>query len=441
MTEASHAKEVAKSPMAVMESLGPEIPLEQRWLEMQPLSVRVAHQVFEKKGVRTALLAVGSLMTGMLARGFQPGSLESTLLNRVPGIVGVDTGPTDVLGGWEMLPEIASGALAMGALLYGLGGVGVDAFLFSQAVDKGQAPVPGTLGGLRERALSGKPWENHLIVIDPHRLVFDTLSNQNPKQQMVLMHSGEIMKDGLLTGGNLGPKAIRRHIDSAGIDHLSDADVLALANPGKADKVVINMWQPDQALYSARYAKTDGGLSAEKADNMLRTIADNWPDREVEIILPKDQAWAYGLAANLFKDEHYDGKVKLSIRTPEEKVIDLLAKKMADLGEGKTLWVESDIEKEEVIGFRPGEKLRYKLTEDFHKDLQSKGVKIADYLRKADVIGVYCSTDDLSNARAAELKREFPDKEVIVMIERRSNIDEAKSTGAVPWFLPEIVVS
>ena len=102
---------------------------------------------------------------------------------------------------------------------------------------------------------------------------------------------------------------------------------------------------------------------------------------------------------------------------------------------------ESDIEKEEVIGFRPGEKLRYKLTEDFHKDLQSKGVKIADYLRKADVIGVYCSTDDLSNARAAELKREFPDKEVIVMIERRSNIDEAKSTGAVPWFLPEIVVS
>lgn len=434
----------AIDPLEVMVNLEPLEPLDQRWLNSQPALVRGWHKIRENKYAQISIGYVASMISGVIARdGFDsfpysivPAALD-TLNERILGSMGVDTGPATMS---HLKPEGVSNVLFGMSSLYLLGGEGIDLFIYNKNVKRGLAHLPITNKKIPE-LIRGKAWKDHTIVIDPNQLIFDSFSAAMPDSQLVLVHDGNptvAHEDGSLKGDDFGLRDLRRHINAIGADHLSDDDVLSRARPENAQKIIINLWRPDAALYSAIFAASDSSsvYSVAKVDNIIRTLASLNATGDIQVLLPKGEKWQFDEDAKILLEGGTYGTMGVSVINPEDLVINMLDEKLKSekiSGDNQVI-VVSDIETTQ------GQK-KVLLKDVFESDMKQKGISVSSSETDAQVIIVYCSTDDVSNAKAAQVSKRYPDKKVIVMVENSSNANEAKHTGASAWYLPGIISS
>lgn len=273
----------------------------------------------------------------------------------------VDTGPTTVQ---HLTPEIASGVLFFTSIAYLLGSEGFKRWFDDQLKTNGLKELP-------------HKWQDHIIVIDPQRLIFDQIAKEKP-DKIALIHTGNILHGEVLEGGQL-KSGKRRHLNALTPEHLSDKDFLAMANPTNAEKWIINLWPPDRALYSTLQLEDNNPqpLSPEKAANTIRTLSNNWKNQNVTVILPKGAKWAFREAASLFTKDRFPLLGSINVITPEE----VITRKLQEASKGRKIAIISDMET---------------VKNEFENDLRAKGVEITG-LEDSDVVVVYCSNDDIGN--------------------------------------------
>ncbi len=381
----------------------PSLTAQERWNNSLSDRERLLRRLFDHKGMRLFGFLALSAAAGLAARNGQLSqdevvdALQNFASERFTGLAGVDTGPTAVD---NVYFEGASSLLFKGTGLYAAAAFGFDKF--SRRADRlsGRAEVPDS-------------WENHRIIIDPYRLVFDAVANvtdltENP---VVLVHGGDIYDSDkkTLIGGQLNYKN-QRHINALGIEYMSDAEVLGMARPGKAEEVIINLWNPNRSLYDD---DVEQGLSPAKAYNILLTLGNEWPGVPTTVIAPKSTKESSEFARHA------------NVLHPEDVVADYIAS-LAEL-EDQSVSVVSSIKN---------------VQKGLIKDLRSRRLKIREVANGATIAFVYEGTDDETIMGADRLLTNHPELRVVPMIEREANIGEAamldpERTSVI--FIPHIV--
>lgn len=349
----------------------------------------------------SALLAGTSVITGLAARHGMDDPFQAMATDRITDIGRVNTGP-------DKVSDVNAEALSNLALYGAIGYLGAGKLIGNKLQRKerraGVAELP-------------KKWTDHVVVVDPARLSFDTLAALLPSRRMALLHDGRLLQGDVLEGGQLMSSS-RRHVNAWGAEHLSDVDVLKRLNLGQAAHVVINMWQPDSALFG-NSSKDDQGVSPEKIANMLRTIRgiEGHEGLEVDIVAPDGSAIDFYLGKRELKDYFVQEDFKaLRVLSPESAVIGHLTDRL----EGRTIGVVSHVDQE------------------LEKALFTAGAQVVDK-DDADVVVTYLPDDDKTNEAAAEVVNKNPSALVASLIERSTNYGEAERAGAVPVLIPEIV--
>ena len=371
-------------------------------------ATRRFRELFKHKEARAAVGLFASIALGLAAREeYSAHTIQQLLTERITGLAGVDTGPSNVE---NLYYESLCALIFTLSAAYLAGGSAYESYIHNIGTKSGLASLPRSWKGLN--------------IVDPNRLVFDSFAGLDcyKNKPLALIHDGTLLREGELEGGALSTRR-RRHLNSLGKEHLSDARFLAKARPENVSGWVINAWTPDEALYSQSFNGKEP-VNPYKIGNIVRTIS-SWPDQNVTIIAPQDltilvNGKEYSLR-EYFNSQRFPDVGILQVVEPERVVTYDLVERL----NGESIRILSDNPAVEAA---------------FMRDLDARG-GTTDSTEMANVIAVYCATDDIGIENCAELHRTFPKKTVIGLIERQPNIAEVQNAGGVPYLIPHIVAS
>jgi hypothetical protein len=356
-------------------------------------------KVFNHKEIKGAGLLLLSIVTGIIARDDKIlSTLNSWATDRITSLAGVDRGPTVLNPYLESLSAISFGA----SLLYFGGGEIVKMFT-------GDLKNQG-LESLSKKGLN--PWKDHTIVIDLTRGVYDAVEELRPNEKVVLVHDGSMIVDGRIEGGPINSKN-RRNLNSEGLEHLSDENVISSMNLETASEIIINLC---------------------KVDNILGSITGQ--DNSDKLSIPLEKV--FNILVSLKNYLKINGKEKapqIKILAPDGLDVDEIIKLVGGGIEVEQITPESIFVKE--VKSRTTEKV------SFDTDINGLSVKLGKMNlpmdKESKIVFVYFLTDDKTILEVARIKRDCPDKTVVACIERKTNLDEAKIVADHVWELPSIV--
>ena len=254
--------------------------------------------------------------------------------------------------------------------------------------------------------------EDHTIVIDLTRGMYDAIEELRPNAKVVLVHDGSLIKEGRVEGGSINSQN-RRNLNSAGIEHFSDADFISSMNPETANEIIINLCSIDNILGSF--------VSQENPDKLSIPL-----DKVFNILVS---------LKNHLKTNGKDKKPKVKILAPDGLNVDEIIKLV---GGG----IEVEIETPESFFVQ---EIISKTTEkiSFFTDVDGLSEKLERMNLPIDknskTIFVYFSTDDKTILEVARIKRDQPDSTVVACIERNTNREEANNVADYVWELPSLV--
>ncbi len=356
-------------------------------------------KVFNHKEIKGIGLLLISIATGLIARDDKISSdLNSWFTDRITSLSGVDTGPSKLNPYFESLSALSFGA----SLLYFGGGKIVKIFT-GDLKNQGLEPLP-------KKGLNS--WKDHTIVFDLTRSMYDAIEELRPNEKVVLVHDGNLIKEGRVDGGPINSKN-RRNLNSSGTEHLSDADVISSMNPETANEIIINLCT---------------------VDNILGSFVNQ--DNPDKLSIPLDKVFNILVSLkNYLKTNGKDKKPKIKILAPDGLNVDEIIKLV---GGGISVEIETpeSIFVQEITS-RTSEKVSFVTDVDgLTEKLEQLNLPVN---KDSKTAFVYFSTDDKTILEVARIKRDNPDMKVVACIERGTNLEEANNVADYVWELPSLV--